>query len=172
MIGFPWQSALTASSLPGSSSLINLPSFHSELLFALLCYATALNNHACSIIKALSAQYPPAKRGGTTQLMTSTQEKGRADKLAQAVDVLCRASGVFEHICDKVLPVWDNATRNVGAVNGGNWKGKGRMPVECSGEVVRGMALWVANNLVLCCCRFLTKKPHAGWPWQMRMLWL
>jgi hypothetical protein len=82
--------------------------------------------------------------------MTSAQEKGKLDKLAQAVDFLCRASGVFEHICDKVLPAWDSATRNVGTANGGKGKGKGKLPVECSGEVVRGLAVWVANNLSLC----------------------
>jgi hypothetical protein len=108
-------------------------------LFALLCYATALNNHAGIIVKSLTAE-APTKRSGPV-LASASEEKGRIDKLAQAVDFLCRASGIFEHICDKILPAWDAATRNTGSSATNRRKGKDKMPVECSREVVRGLGV-------------------------------
>jgi hypothetical protein len=126
--------------MSGSSNLIPLPTFQSELLFTLLCYATALNNHAGIIVQSLSSD-TPSKGRELAPVATAAEEKGRVDKLAQAVDFLCRASGIFEHVCDKMLPAWDAATRNVGSAGSNQRKGKDKMPVECSREVVRGMAV-------------------------------
>lgn len=77
------------------------------------------------------------------QILTSAEEKKKVDKLNMAVDYLLRAAGVFEHISQTVLPAWEREIKMVGDSMDERQarKGKGKMPVECSREVVRGLAL-------------------------------
>lgn len=109
----------------------------------LTCYATALSNLAHDTLR------DPHSSGhtvpGDRQRMTSTAEdKRKIDKLAQAADMLCRASGLFDHIAQTLLPTWeariaDSTDVKTGAMRLG--KGKAKMPGEFSRDVQRALAM-------------------------------
>ncbi len=134
---FQWQSMVNASSFPGTSSMVSLPTYHSELLFVTIIYATSLSNSAATILNS----------GGpltTSNVISSADEKRKIDRLSAAADLLCRSSGVFEYAAEKMIPAWEAGMRasssTVGG-SGGKWKGKGRMPGECSRDVIKGLSL-------------------------------
>ncbi|KAJ9121671.1 hypothetical protein QFC22_002291 [Naganishia vaughanmartiniae] len=148
---FPWKSLITSSSM-GSPSIQNLPAFGSELVMTLTCYAAALSNLANDTLRDPYS----ATQGSSSnrQRMTSTAEdKRKIDKLAQAADMLCRASGLFDYIAQTLLPEWeariaDSTDVKSGAMRLG--KGKAKMPGEFSRDVQRAlatMALADANSL-------------------------
>lgn len=140
---FPWKSIVTSSSM-GASSLANLPAFGSELVMTLTCYAAALCNLAYDTLRdPLSATRSTGYRD--RQPMTSSaDDKRKVDKMAQAADMLCRASGVFDYVAQTVLPAWeariaDSTDGKSGAFRIG--KGKAKMPGEFSRDVQRALSM-------------------------------
>ncbi|KAJ9096580.1 hypothetical protein QFC19_007112 [Naganishia cerealis] len=139
---FPWKSVITSSSM-GSSSMQNLPAFGSELVMTLTCYAAALSNLASDTLR--DPQSSGYTGSGDRHRITSTAEdKRKIDKLAQAADMLCRASGLFDYVAQTLLPTWeariaDSTDVKSGALRLG--KGKARMPGEFSRDVQRALAM-------------------------------
>jgi hypothetical protein len=80
-------------------SLCTLPA---ELALILLTYAAALSNLArASVLAAGSFEHSAA--------IADAERKQGDDKLAFAVTLLCRASGVFQHVGDTIIGQWDAA---------------------------------------------------------------
>lgn len=77
-------------------------------------------------------------------MTSSADDKRKIDKMAQAADMLCRASGVFDHVAQTVLPAWeariaDSTDGKSGAFRIG--KGKAKMPGEFSRDVQRALSM-------------------------------
>lgn len=77
-------------------------------------------------------------------MTSSAEDKRKVDKLAQAADMLCRASGLFDHIAQHVLPTWEARIADSTDVKGGALrigKGKAKMPGEFSRDVQRALSM-------------------------------
>lgn len=122
----------------------NLPAFGSELVMTLTCYATTLSNLASDTLRdpqSTTSRNGPADR---QRITTTAEDKRKIDKLAQAADMLCRASGLFDYIAQTLLPTWeariaDSTNVQSGAMRLG--KGKAKMPGEFSRDVQRALAM-------------------------------
>lgn len=78
-------------------------SIHADIAFTLLTYGFALSNLACATVAALGLyEYD---RG-----ITETQRQANDSQINFAVTLLCRASGVFQHISERILPEWQRAS--------------------------------------------------------------
>jgi len=71
-----------------------------ELSFSLLTYAYALANLARSTVVSLGS-YEHERH------ITDAERRMKDEKLNFAVNLLCRASGVYSHIAEIVIPQWD-----------------------------------------------------------------
>lgn len=138
-LDFPWRSSVNS-----SSPTYDLPTFGSELIFVLTTLASSYNNLASSLVPfSSSSKAPPT--------LTSEQEKRQIENLSAAADNICRAAGVFEYVAEKLIPMWQGEIKALGTVVEKGvkiklpiktlGKGKGKMPAECSSEVVRGLAM-------------------------------
>lgn len=97
---FSWRTTLTPSLL--TSNRLSFTGLHADLVFTLLVQGYTLSNYAHTLVQTL----------GTYEYDPSLPDKDRAEKettLNFAVDLLKRASGVFTHIADVVMPEWDNS---------------------------------------------------------------
>ena len=92
---FSWRTTLSAH-LFNNSPRLSLPSLHSELVFTLLTYGFALYNLARLNVVALGTY--ERERG-----ISDGERKAKDEKLGFAVTLLCRASGIFEHVSTTVL---------------------------------------------------------------------
>jgi hypothetical protein len=133
---------VTPSSL-GTSSLANLPAFGSELVMTLTSYASALSNLAYDTLRDPLASRNTGMRD-RQPMTSSTEDRRKIDKMVQAADMLCRASGVFDYVAQTVLPLWeariaDSTNGKSGAFRMG--KGKAKMPGEFSRDVQRALAM-------------------------------
>lgn len=99
LLVFSWRSTLSAS-LFNSSPRQSVPSLHADLAFTLLTYGFAFSNLARSTVAALG-------RYEYDRTISETSRKMKDEKLNFAVQLLCRASGVFKYLSDSVLPAWD-----------------------------------------------------------------
>ncbi|KIY44557.1 hypothetical protein FISHEDRAFT_77469 [Fistulina hepatica ATCC 64428] len=100
---FSWRTTLS-STLLNNSPRLELPTLHVELSFSLLTYGFLLSNHARSILNTL----------GTYERDKYISDADRTSKDATlnfAVTLLCRASGVFSHLAESVLPLLRIPTR-------------------------------------------------------------
>jgi hypothetical protein len=79
-----------------------VPTVFAELAFALLTYGFCLSNLARATVAALGAYEAQAS-------LSEIDRKAKDDKLAFAVALLCRASGVFQHVSDVVVGRWEAA---------------------------------------------------------------
>lgn len=68
----------------------------------LLTYGFAFCDLAHSIVTSVGAYEHD-------RTISDSERKAKEGRLNLAVDFLCRASGIFTHICDKVLPEWQSA---------------------------------------------------------------
>lgn len=83
-----------------TSPRLSLPSLYADLASSLLTNAFALSNLARLIVTSLGAyERDPG--------ISDTERKAKDEKLNFAVLLLCRASGLFQHISDHVLVQWD-----------------------------------------------------------------
>ncbi|KAH7888890.1 BRO1-like domain-containing protein [Phlebopus sp. FC_14] len=129
-----WRTTLS-SSLFHTSPRLSLPSLHADLASSILTYGMALSNFARSTVRSL----------GTYERERAISDKERKEKDSQlevAVKLLCRASGVFQFLCDDVLVEWEKAE------GGGGWT----RPPDLSREVnsaLAKMALVDAQTLAI-----------------------
>ena len=92
---FSWRTTLSAH-LFNNSPRLSVPALHSELVFTLLTYGFALSNLARLNVLALGTY--ERERG-----ISDAERKAKDEKLGFAVTLLCRASGIFEHVSTSVL---------------------------------------------------------------------
>ena len=92
---FSWRTTLSAH-LFNNSPRLSVPALHSELVFTLLTYGFALSNLARLNVLALGTY--ERERG-----ISDAERKAKDEKLGFAVTLLCRASGIFEHVSTTVL---------------------------------------------------------------------
>jgi hypothetical protein len=106
---FSWRTTLS-STLFNTSPRRSIPSLHADLAFSLLTYAFALANLAHSSVLVLGAY--EHERG-----ISDTERKEKDEKLNFAVNLLCRASGIFTHIAENVLVEWDRLGSGMSSVS-------------------------------------------------------
>ena len=75
---------------------------HADYAFTLLTYAFALSNLAYTIVASIG-NYEQDRS------ITDAERQAKEDKLNIAVDFLCRASGIFSFLSEKVLPEWETS---------------------------------------------------------------
>ncbi|KAH9971147.1 hypothetical protein BGW80DRAFT_1228721 [Lactifluus volemus] len=92
---FSWRTTLSAH-LFNNSPRLDLPTLPAELVFTLLTYAFALSNLARLNVAALGTY--ERERG-----ISDVERKAKDEKLGFAVMLLCRASGLFEHVSTTAL---------------------------------------------------------------------
>jgi hypothetical protein len=92
---FSWRTTLSAH-LFNNSPRLELPTLPAELVFTLLTYAFALSNLARLNVAALGTY--ERERG-----ISDVERKAKDEKLGFAVTLLCRASGLFEHVSTTAL---------------------------------------------------------------------
>jgi hypothetical protein len=73
-----------------------------ELSFSLLTYAFALSNLARSTVLSLG-DYEHERH------ITDTERRSKDDKISFAANLLSRASGIYLHIAEVVLPQYETA---------------------------------------------------------------
>lgn len=78
----------------------SIPSLHADLAFTVLTYAFTLSNLARSTVASLG-NYERERA------ISDIERKAKDEKLNFAVMLLCRASGAFKYLSEKVLPEWD-----------------------------------------------------------------
>ena len=92
---FSWRTTLS-STLFNTSPRLRLPSLQADLASTLLTYAMALSNFSHSVIASLGAyEYERA--------ISEKERKEKDERLNFGVTLLCRASGVFSAISERVL---------------------------------------------------------------------
>lgn len=80
-----------------TSPRVDFPSIQAELHFVLLTYAFAMGNFAASVVTSLG-EYERER------YLSEADRKTNDERLNLAVTFLCRASGVFTHLSEVVLP--------------------------------------------------------------------
>ncbi|KAL1702254.1 BRO1-like domain-containing protein [Schizophyllum commune] len=103
---FSWRTTLSANIIQHSPRL-NIPTLHGDLALALLTYAFLLSNHARAVVAPLGAYEHDRS-------ISDAERRAKDEKLSFAVSLLCRASGLFAHISERVLVDWE-ASRDGGA---------------------------------------------------------
>ncbi|KAL0956836.1 hypothetical protein HGRIS_002948 [Hohenbuehelia grisea] len=98
---FSWRTTLSAN-LFHSSPRLSLPTLHAEYASVLLTYAFALSNMARAAVGALGAYEHD-------RAISDVERKAKDEKLSFAVNLLCRASGVFQFISETALLEWENS---------------------------------------------------------------
>ena len=92
---FSWRTTLSAH-LFNNSPRLELPGLPAELVFTLLTYGFALSNLARLNVAALGTY--ERDRG-----ISEVERKAKDEKLGFAVMLLCRASGLFEHVSSTAI---------------------------------------------------------------------
>ncbi|GAA6059255.1 hypothetical protein JCM10212_006648 [Sporobolomyces blumeae] len=98
---FVWKSSLSGG-VKSSRVKVALPSFHFELAATLLTYAICLSNAAANLVASLGS-YEIASS------VSSSSISVHDETVNQAADMLCRASGILEHLAQVVVPRWECA---------------------------------------------------------------
>ncbi|KAF4567321.1 hypothetical protein EYR40_006318 [Pleurotus pulmonarius] len=98
---FSWRATLSAS-LFHASSRHSLPSLHAEYAYVLLTYAFALSNLARSSVKALGTYEHD-------RAISDSERRAKDEKLNFAVNLLLKASGIFQYVSETALLEWDNS---------------------------------------------------------------
>lgn len=91
-----------SANLFNTSPRLSLPTLFADSAYSLLTYAFALSNLARSSVASLGAY--ERERG-----ISDIERKAKDEKLNFAVTMLCRASGLFFHISEKILVDWDRS---------------------------------------------------------------
>jgi hypothetical protein len=101
MTGFSWRTTLSANIL-SSSPRLPVSTLPAEVAFTLLTYGVCLANLArASVIGAGHYEHEAA--------LSEADRKQKDEKIQFAVNLLCRASGIFQHISDVVIGQWEAA---------------------------------------------------------------
>ncbi|KAK7048199.1 BRO1 domain-containing protein [Favolaschia claudopus] len=98
---FSWRTTLSAN-LFNTSPRLSLPSLNADFAYSLLTYAFALSNRARSKVSGLGAYE-------RDRAISDADRKAKDNELAVAVDLFCRASGIFSYIGETVLVDWENS---------------------------------------------------------------
>jgi hypothetical protein len=130
LIVFSWRTTLSAH-LFNNSPRLSLPALPSELVFTLLTYAFALSDLARLNVVALG-EYE-RERG-----VSDIERKAKDEKLGFAVTLLCKASGIFEHVGTTVL---SSAEQTPG------WQPGRARPPELSKEVASALSKYASTHL-------------------------
>lgn len=115
---------------------------HADYAFTLLTYAYALSNLAYTIVLS-TGNYEQDRS------ITDAERQTKEEKLNIAVDFLCRASGIFKFLSEKVLPEWETSRISPPNVHS---------PADLTREVSSSLAKFVAffiplkQNLYLISC--------------------
>ncbi|TCD68285.1 hypothetical protein EIP91_011251 [Steccherinum ochraceum] len=79
-----------------------------ELAFTLLTYGIALSNLArAAVVSLRSYEFEHA--------ISDADRKAKDERIGFAVTLLCKASGIYEHIAKEVIPAWDDARQRAAA---------------------------------------------------------
>ena len=116
-----------SSNLFNASPRQSISSLLADLAFTLLTYASTLSNLARTNVVIL----------GNYEYLRTTAELERQNKderLQSAVMLLRKASGVFKHLSEVVIPEWERATT----------PGPGNKPPEMTQEVTSALSKYVA----------------------------
>ncbi|KAH9987014.1 hypothetical protein BJV74DRAFT_843175 [Russula compacta] len=141
---FSWRTTLSAH-LFNNSPRLSLPALPSELVFTLLTYGFALSNLARLNVVALGTY--ERERG-----ISDVERKAKDEKLGFAVTLLCKASGLFEHIGTAVL---SDAEQTAG------WHTGRSRPPELSKEVASALSkLSLASAQALAIRKLMTKSSY------------
>ncbi|GAA5959660.1 hypothetical protein JCM3765_007232 [Sporobolomyces pararoseus] len=97
---FVWKSSLSTQALKKGRAKVALPSFHFELTATLLSYGICLANSAAALVSSLGS-YEIASSVSSSAITTHDET------VNQAADMLCRASGIFLHLAETVIPRWE-----------------------------------------------------------------
>lgn len=84
------------------SSRTDVPSLYADLAFTLLTLAYAYSNLSSVTLAAIGLYE-------LERTISDAERKAKDEKLNFAANLLARASGVYEHLSEKVLPEWDKA---------------------------------------------------------------
>lgn len=101
---FSWRSTLSANVLNASPRLI-FPSLYADLHFCLLTYSFALCNAASAVVSSLG-DYERQK------YTSEVERKASDERVNLAISFLSRASGVFSHLAETVIPKLREAATN------------------------------------------------------------
>jgi hypothetical protein len=98
---FSWRSTFSANLLNNSPrhSVIGL---FADLAFTLITYSSALSNLAATSVTSLGAYE-------TERAITDAERKLKDEKLNFAVQLFSRASGIFSHVAENVIPQWERS---------------------------------------------------------------
>lgn len=110
----------------------------------LTCYAAVLSNLAYDTLRDPHAATKHANPRDRQPMTSSADDRRKIDKMAQAADMLCRASGAFIYVAQTVLPAWEARIADSTDVKSGAFrmgKGKAKMPGEFSRDVQRALAM-------------------------------
>ncbi|KAI0779486.1 hypothetical protein C8Q74DRAFT_694303 [Fomes fomentarius] len=136
---FSWRTTLS-SSLFHNSPRLTLPTFPTELIFALLTYAYSLSNLARAVVHSLG-------RYETERAISDAERKAKDERLTFAVNLLCKAAGLYEYIGKECIAEWEKERERVLSLGMSCPR-----PPDLSREVVIGlskMALADAQNLAI-----------------------
>ncbi|KAI5476732.1 pH-response regulator protein palc [Pseudohyphozyma bogoriensis] len=112
-----------------------------ELAAVLLTHALCLSNHSATMVASLGSYE-------TASSVSSSDIKLHDETINAAAELLCRASGVFTHLAEVVIPRWESAV-------GDGIKGR---PVEMGREVSEGLAkLSLADANLLAIRRLMSR---------------
>ena len=98
-IVFSWRTTLS-SNLFNTSPRQSIPCVPADLAFTLLTYAFTLSNLARTNVESLG-DYEHARA------TTEAERKLKDEKIQSAVMLLRKASGVFKHLGEVVIPEWE-----------------------------------------------------------------
>ncbi|KAG6816584.1 hypothetical protein H0H87_004885 [Tephrocybe sp. NHM501043] len=139
---FSWRTTLSAN-IFHTSPRLSIPGLQADLAFALLTHAFALSNLARSTVISLG-------RYEYDRAISESDRKAKDDQLNVAVDFLCRASGIYTHVADNVIPEWENHVK--GGPTGFE------QPPELSQEVNNALAkMALADAQTLAIRKYLSK---------------
>lgn len=79
-----------------------MPDLYSDLVFCILTLAYAYSNLASATLNSIGAYE-------FERTISDVERQAKDEKLNFAANLLARASGVYEHIAEKVLPEWDKS---------------------------------------------------------------
>ncbi|TBU31710.1 BRO1 domain-containing protein [Dichomitus squalens] len=136
---FSWRTTLS-STLFHNSPRLSLPTFSTELIFALLTYAFSISNLARAVVHSLG-------RYETERAISDNERKAKDERLAFAVTLLCKAAGVYEYVGKECIAEWDRERARVMSLGMSCPR-----PPDISREVVIGlskMALADAQTLAI-----------------------
>ncbi|KAJ3553450.1 hypothetical protein NP233_g12639 [Leucocoprinus birnbaumii] len=96
---FSWRTTLSNTVLNNSPRL-SVPGLYADLAFTLLTYAFTLSNLGHAIVQSVG----PYERDRTIK---KEQRERKDEQINVAFGFLCKASGVFSYIAEKLLPEWE-----------------------------------------------------------------